>query len=140
MKSKKMIFIPILAVLCVVLYAFFARPAIETHTWVLFSAQRADLPYFVAHQPGYDPSDTDQLFAFSKETELTCVAKDGKLTITDKTNHKTYEGTYKAASWGRFRQYDVVIDGKEGTANISSEPNRTLVVSIGDYFLNFEAE
>ena len=144
MKYKKFIFIPILVILCVILYAFLAKPAIETHTWVLTSAQQADAPHFVAaHKKGYDLSnDESNLFAFSKEIELTCVAKDGKLTITDKTNNKIYEGTYKVTAWGRFlgQSYTVVIDGKEGTSNIRSGFDRTLLISVGDYYLNFEVQ
>ena len=82
------------------------------------------------------------LVAFSKEIELTCTAKDGKLTISDRTNGKTYEGTYKVTSWGRFigQSYAVVIDGKDGTAKMSSKFNRTLFISVGGYYLNFEIQ
>ncbi len=143
MKIKKYVFIPILVILCIILYAVFAKPAIETRTWVLSVAQKTEPLSVVAHKVGYDFSDVDSnLFAFSKEIDLVCVAKNGKLIITDNTNDKTYEGTYKVTSWGRFsgQSYAVVIEGKEGTANISSEFNRTLFVSIGDYYLNFEVQ
>lgn len=140
LKLKKSISIPLFVILCVIIFAVLAKPAIETRTWVLFTAQQKNASYaVVAHKPDYYVSN-DNLFAFSKEIELTCVAKDGKLTITDKTNGKTYEGTYEPTSWGKFQSYDVVIDGIEGTANISSGFNRTLLVSVGDYILNFEAE
>ena len=121
----------------------FAKPAIETRTWVLSMAQKANPFSVVAHKNGYDFSDEDsEIFAFSKEIELICTASDGKLIITDKTNNKTYEGTYKVTSWGKFikKSYAVVIDGKEGTANISSEFNRTLFISVGGYYLNFEVQ
>ena len=143
MKIKKWIFFPILVILCIIFYAIFAKPAIETHTWVLSMAQKAEPFSVVAHKSGYDFSDDDSnLFAFSKEIDLTCTAKDGKLIISDKTNGKTYQGTYKVTSWGRFigQSYTVVIDGEEGTANISSGFNRTLFISVGDYYLNFEVQ
>ena len=143
MKIKKYFFIPILVVLCIILYAVFAKPTIETHTWVLSMAQKAEPFYVVAHKTGYDFSDDDSnIFAFSKEIELTCTAKDGKLTISDKTNGKTYEGIYKVTSWGRFtgQSYTVIIDGKDGTANISSKFNRALFISVGGYYLTFEIQ
>ena len=126
-----------------VLYAIFAKPAIETGTWVLSLVQQAEPFSVVAHSPGYDLSDNESnLFAFSKEIELTCVAKDGQLILTDKTNGKIYEGTYKTTSWSRFsgQSYTVVIGEKEGTANISSRFNRTLFISVGGYYLNFEIQ
>lgn len=129
-------------ILCI-LYVVFARPAIEAHTWVLSFAQQADPFFVVAHNPEYDFSDDDSnIFVFSKEIELTCVAKDGKLTLTDKTNGKTYEGTYTVTSWNRSsgQSYAIVINGKKGTANISSRFNRTLFISLGDYYLNFEKQ
>lgn len=140
---KKYISIPILLVLCIILYVVFAKPAIERRTWVLSMAQKAEPFSVVAHKSGYDFSDDDSgFFEFSKEIELTCTAKDGKIIITDKTNNKTYEGTYKVTSWGKFikQSYAVVIDGKEGTANISSSFNRSLFISVGGYYLHFEIQ
>ena len=92
----------------------------------------------------YDFSDDKSgLYDVSKPIELTLEANDGKFLLIDNTNGKTYEGTYEAASgrFGKFRaftkkSYTVVIDGLQGTASFSS--NRTLFVSIGGYYLNFE--
>ena len=142
MKIKKNIFIPILVVLCIILYAVFAKPAIETRTWVLSYAQQAEPPLFVvAHNDDYNFSDVDSsLYKFSKPIELMLEADNGKLILTDITNGNIYEGTYKVKSWGKYinQSYTIVIDGIEGTANISSKFGRTLFVSIGDYYLHFE--
>ena len=150
-KIKKNIRIAAITILCAGLIVFLisAIPNIENRTWVLSYAQKADAPYFVvAHGKDYDVSNIDDpMFKFSKSIELICEATDGKLLLTDKTNGKTYEGTYTANSsgmFGKFRvfktSYTVVIDGVEGTANISSNYNRTLFVSIGGYYLNFTGE
>ena len=142
MKIKKNIFIPILVVLCIILYAVFAKPAIEIRTWVLSYAQQAEPPLFVvAHNDDYNFSDVDSsLYKFSKPIELMLEADNGKLILTDITNGNIYEGTYKVKSWGKYinQSYTIVIDGIEGTANISSKFGRTLFVSIGDYYLHFE--
>ncbi len=142
MKFKKYVLIPILSILCIVAYAFFTKPTIEKKTWVLSYAQQAEPPLFVvAHNDDYDFSEVDSsLFEFSKPIELMLEAKDSKLLLTDTTNGDTYQGTYKIKSWGKHigQRYTVVIDGVEGTANISSKFGRTLFVSIGDYYLHFE--
>ncbi len=140
--KKKTIIFALIILVSVVIYTVFIKPTIETHTWELFSAQQVDPPHFVvAHHHNYTLADdgNDNTFKFSKPIELTCVAQNGKLTITDKTNNKTYYGTYKVKSWNRFtlQRYEIVINGKEGTANISSTSNRTLFISVDGYYLHF---
>ena len=143
-KLKKNAYIPIIIILSIIAYAFFAKPTIERRAWVLSYAQQAEPPLFVvAHNDDYSFSDVDSsLYKFSKPIELTLEADDGKLILTDTTNGNIYEGTYKVKSWGKHinQSYTVVINGIEGTANISSEFGRTLFVSIGDYYLNFEVK
>ena len=148
-KSKKIFAFLAIAVISLIISVFLilAMPKFEHRTWQLTYAQQADAPHFVvAHSAEYDFSnDESGLYDFSKPIELTLEANDGKLLLIDKTNGKTYEGTYEAASgcFGRFRvftkkSYAVVIGGLQGTANFSS--NRTLFVSIGGYYLNFEIQ
>ena len=125
----------------IVALLLFSAPTLENRTWVLFTAQKSGV--VVAHDKGYDLSgDTSGLFGASKPIELICEAEDGKLVLIDKTNNKTYEGTYKNTDgfslFKQFKTYEFVIDGVEGTANISS--NKTLFVSVGGYSLNFSAE
>ena len=143
-KLKKNAYIPIIIILSIIAYAFFAKPTIEKRTWVLSYAQRAEPAlFFVAHNVDYDFSNANfPLFESSKPIELTLEANKGKLILNDITNGNIYEGTYKVESWGKHikQRYTVTIDGVEGTANISSEFGRTLFVSIGDYYLNFEVK
>ena len=146
-KAKKIIISVFLVILCVGIIMFWISlvPSMENRTWLLSYAQQAEAPYFVvAHNSDYDFSgDESDLYNFSKPVELTLQAKDGKLLLIDKTNGKTYEGTYEVTSdhFGGFsvftkKSYTVVIDGLQGKANFSS--NRTLFVSIGGYYLNFD--
>ena len=150
-KTKRKLVIAARVVLGVAVFAFliFSIPNIEGKTWVLSYAQQTEAPCFVvAHGKDYGVSNSnDPLFALSKQVELICEAKNGKLLLTDKTNGKTYEGSYKISSVGsgRFQSfngatYTVVIDGLEGTAKVSSEINRTLFVYIDGYSLNFDVE
>ncbi len=136
-------------IICIAYYAIIAKPVIETHTWVLSYAQQIEPMIFVAHNAAYDFSDDESsFFEPSKPIELICEAKDGKLVLTDRTNGKTYEGTYKITSLGGFGRfstfkgqvYTVVIEGVEGRANISSPNGRMLFMSIDNYALNFSVE
>lgn len=72
---------------------------------MLYSAQNEKLPnIIIAHNADYDiTNDENSLYKFSKPVELICEAKGGKLTITDKTNGITYEGTYKVKSWKNIK-------------------------------------
>lgn len=147
-KKKLIALTPIFVILlCIFLYAIFVKPKIELYTWELSLAQQVGPPFItIAHNKDYDFTDEDDtLFKFSKPIELTCVAKNRKLTITDKTNNKVYNGTYKVKHWGRRhtpQSYEIVIDDKKGTANISSNSlfNRTLFMSIDGYNLHFAIE
>lgn len=146
MKNRKKIVSVLVSVILVIVFClFYFTPAIERHTWVLAWAQRTDMPsMIVAHHKDHDFSNVDGLRAeFSQPIELICEAKSGGLVLTDQTNGKTYEGTYKVSSWGRrsgFQSYSIVINGEEGYANITTESGRMLMISIGGYVLNFEAE
>ncbi len=79
--------------------------------------------------------------------EMTLVAKDGKITVTDVTNNRTYEGAYTVS--GRNPEgtdYHITIDGITGYACVAmtkyaygtKEP--TLPISLGNYSLYFYAE
>ena len=141
LKNKKRNFIFLILIFCVGFWMFFLRPSIENHTWVLSYAQRTQAPYFVVvHHKDHDFSnDKSMLFNFSEPIELTCEAKNGKLTFTDKTNNKIYEGTYKNSGSSRT-QYKVTIEGVQGNANINLGYYKTLFIFIDDYSLAFEVE
>ena len=141
--SKKTIALSI-GIVCVAVAMIYCLvvPDIERHTWVLSNAVRSDLPGIVVAHGGSINTD-DPMFQVSQPIELICEAKNGKLILTDRTNGKTYEGSYEYGRHGRrlkHRSYVVVIEGTEGRANISTGDGRALFVSIGGYYLNFFAE
>ena len=95
-------------------------------------------------------------------TQMTLVANGGKFTVTDVTNNKTYQGTYKAKykalkdmynvlkkSEGdvfkdadavlELEDYEVTLDGKSGYANVSrfTDTNGCLNIEIDGYSLFF---
>ena len=147
-KKEKLIAILAITVACIIFVVIcnFVIPNIENRDWVLAYAQKSDPYMVVAHGVDYDFSNiNDPMYSVSKPVELTLEASGGELIFTDKTNGKTYEGTYRK-SLGGFgtrrgvsnRNYTVVIDGIEGTAYFSS--TRTLLVSIDGYYLTFEID
>ena len=119
------------------------KPKIEDYEWKMRT---------IAHVEGeqlvYDAAAEERTaHPEAKIIEMTLVAKDGKITITDVTNGKTYEGTYTVS--GRNPEgtdYQITIDGKSGYAGVamttyadgSEEP--TLPISIDGYSMYFYAE
>lgn len=84
---------------------------------------------------------------YAKVVDLRLMAKDGKLTITDATNNKTYEGTYSVEDkTPEGVDYKVVIDGKEGYATVAmteyydGTEESTLPINLGDYSIYFYAK
>ena len=118
------------------------KPKIEDYEWKMRT---------IAHVEGeqlvYDAAEESSNHPEAKIIEMTLVAKDGKITITDVTNNKTYEGTYTVS--GRNPEgtdYNITIDGKSGYAGVamttyangSEEP--TLPISLDGYSMYFYAE
>ena len=141
MKLKKAIVIPVVIILCVIVYALAAPPMIASGTWMLSYAMQMEPCYIVAHNPGNEWTEqNDPQFQLSKPIDLVLEAADGKLQLTDKTNGVTYEGTYHATSLNTFvkQKYDLVIDGIEGTASVSLAEGRTfLYINLPEHTLCF---
>ena len=86
----------------------------------------------------------DELYPEAKIVDLTLIAKEGKITITDKTNNKTYTGTYKVQQkTPKGTDYEITINGQNGYATVApteyydgSEVS-TLPISLGEYSLYF---
>ena len=89
----------------------------------------------------YSPSPT------VSRVDMTLIAADGKITITDITNDKTYEGTYAVSGKNpRGTDYTVTIDSKSGNAGVAmttyadGTEKPTLPIKLGDYSICFYAE
>ena len=115
---------------------------IEDYEWRMRTVMTNNNDDFV-----YAVGEPDEVYPDAKVVNLSLVAKDGKLTITDATNNKTYEGTYSVEDkTPDGTNYKVTIDGKEGYATVAmtkyydgtKEP--TLPINLGDYSIYFYAE
>ena len=116
---------------------------IEDYEWKMRTIMHGEDNQVVVDAVGeYDTAHPE-----AKIVEMTLVAKDGKITITDHTNNKTYEGTYKVEQkTPAGTDYKVTIDGKEGYATVAmttyadgtEEP--TLPINLGTHSIYFYAE
>lgn len=86
----------------------------------------------------------DELYPDAKVVDLTLAAKDGKITVTDKTNGKTYSGTYKVTQkTPEGTDYEITIDGVNGYATVAPTEYYdgtdipTLPINLGEYSLYF---
>ena len=118
------------------------KPKIEDYEWKMRT-----IAHIEGEQLVYDAAEESTAHPEAKIIEMTLVAKDGKITITDITNGKTYEGTYTVS--GRNPEgtdYHITIDGKSGYAGVamtsyadgSEEP--TLPISLDGYSMYFYAK
>ena len=86
----------------------------------------------------------DKAHPNAKIIELTLSAQNGNLILTDVTNNKTYNGTYKLLrKTPKSIDYEITIDGIKGYATIAQtkyydgSETPTLPINLGDYALYF---
>ena len=119
------------------------KPKIEDYEWKMRTIAHVEDEQLV-----YDAAaEESTAHPEAKIIEMTLVAKEGKIAITDVTNNKTYEGTYTVS--GRNPEgtdYNITIDGKSGYAVVAmttyadgtEEP--TLPINLGTHSIYFYAE
>ena len=119
------------------------KPKIEDYEWKMRTIMHIE-----DNQSVYDAAEeASTAHPEAKIIEMTLVANDGKITITDVTNGKTYEGSYTVSGRNpKGTDYQITIDGKSGYAGVamttyadgSEEP--TLPISLDGYSMYFYAE
>lgn len=89
----------------------------------------------------------DALYPEAEIVDLTLNAKDGAITITDRTNNKTYSGTYEVQQkTPKGTDYEIIINGVSGYATVSpteyydGSDIPTLPININGYSLYFIPE
>ena len=88
--------------------------------------------------------EADELYPEAEIVDLTLIAKDGAITITDSTNGETYTGTYEVMQkTPKGTDYELVIDGVNGYATVApteyydGSKIPTLPINIDGYSLYF---
>ncbi len=121
--------------------------AIDGYTWTMTTIQslktNGDVVAYAPHDATFD-KDT---YPTAVPVDMTCMGKDGSFHIIDKTNGTTYSGNYEVAEKDLTATiYKIVIGENIGRAVVSSTNYQdgtkipTLIVSIGDYSLNFQSK
>ena len=89
----------------------------------------------------------DALYPEAEIVDLTLNAKDGAITITDRTNNQTYSGTYEVQQkTPKGTDYEIIINGVSGYATVSpteyydGSEIPTLPININGYSLYFIPE
>ncbi len=139
-----------LMILCLTLVLVFSMAGcssnsikIEDYEWELSRVMilENELPVTIASNNDTEISDT------TKKIDITLVAKDGVITITDKINDCTYSGTYKRTkTTPAGTDYEITIEGKEAHAGVAMTTYAdgsqvpTLPISLGEYTLQLYAE
>ena len=89
----------------------------------------------------------DALYPEAEIVDLTLNAKDGAITITDRTNNKTYSGSYEVQQkTPKGTDYEIIINGVSGYATVSpteyydGSEIPTLPININGYSLYFIPE
>ena len=130
----------LLALLLVLLTGCSSKtPKIDEYTWVMTSVQ--------SMEAGGQAEGGSSTLEGTKQIELVCEAQGGNLTLTDRTNDRTYTGTYQQSQRdSKSTIYEVDVDGTSGVAVAAmttyqdGTQDPTLIFNLGDYTVNFFAK
>ena len=119
--------------------------AIEDYEWKMRTVASNDIE--AAQAPDeliIAVGEADELYPEAEIVDLTLIAQDGEITITDTTNGKTYNGTYEVMQkTPKGTDYEIIIDGVSGYATVSpteyydGSEIPTLPINIDGYSLYF---
>lgn len=134
----------LLALLLVLLTGCSSKaPKIDEYTWVMTSVQSMEAG---GQAVAYGEGGSSTLEG-AKQIELVCEAEGGNLTLTERTNDRTYTGTYQQSQRdSKSTIYEVSVDGTSGVAVAAmttyqdGTQDSTLIFNLGDYTVNFFAK
>ena len=119
-------------------------PKIDEYTWQMTSIQSREANGGViayGEQWSADAVEED-----AAELVMDCSAKEGILTLVDRTNEATYTGSYTVSCENPDGViYNVTLNGQEGVAvtgmtTYSNETKEaTFIINLGEYAINFFA-
>lgn len=117
-----------------------AKVFIEDYQWEVTTIQDLDNGTVVACS-----GDNADLFPDASEIVMSCITDSKEITLTNQTDNQIYNGTYvKYSSKPDSVIYSIQIGEDAGTAVCAwttyqdGSKTPTLILSIGDYTLNFE--
>ena len=94
------------------------RIAIEDYEWKMRTVMKNDMEAAQNEDKMVVAvGEHDELYPDAQIVDITLIAKDGEITVTDTTNNKTYNGTYTIMQkTPDGTDYEVIIDGVSGNA------------------------
>lgn len=121
------------------------RIAIEDYEWKMRTVMKNDMEAAQNEdEMVVAVGEHDELYPDAEIAEITLTAKDGTITVTDKTNSKTYSGTYKVSrETPDGTDYEITIDGVSGYATVApteyynDQTIPTLPINIDGYSVYF---
>ena len=120
---------------------------IDDREWQMRTVMSNDIEFADSDAAVLAVGEADEVYPNAKIVELTLTAQDGKISITDATNDKAYEGTYSIdGKTSNGTIYSITIDGKSGyatsemTKNHNGADEPTLTINLGDYSIYFYTE
>lgn len=119
-------------------------PAIEDCEWKMRTVMSNTVQPADSEAAIIAVGEPDSVYPNAVVVNVTLTANDGKITVTDNTNNKSYSGTYKVTqNTPRGTDYEVEIDGKSGYATVAPTEHYggtsvpTLPVNLGEYSIYF---
>ena len=140
---KLLLFILLLSALTCFIVSCGKAPKIEGYEWKMHSISHVEDGRIV-----HDAVSDDNVLRQDAEIiDMRLIAKNGKITVTDLTNSKTYEGTYTVSDNNpKGTDYHIVLNGKAGYAGVAMTTYAdgtkvpTLPITIDGYSIYFYAE
>ncbi len=118
--------------------------AIEDCKWKMRTVMSNDIELVDGDAVVIAVGETDEVYPNATVVDITLTATDGKITVTDITNDKVYNGTYKVTNnTPKGTDYEIEIDGQSGYATVapteyySGEEIPTLPINLGEYSIYF---
>ena len=120
-----------------------SSPAINDFSWkmsTIASIENEQLNVIAVGDSNYAHPEAEVI-------DMTLIASDGKIILTDNTNSKTYEGTYFIDGKNlRSTSYKITIEGEDGYATVAmttyldGSKKPTLPISLGNYTIYFYSD
>lgn len=134
------VIVSVLTIFCLNGCGSSAKVSIEDYQWEITTIQDNDNGAVVACS-----DDNTDLFPDASEIDMFCTTDSKELTLTNQTDDQTYSGTYtKDSSEPDSVIYSIQIGEDSGMAVCAwttyqdGSKTPTLILSIGNYTLNFE--
>ena len=139
---RKIILLPLLfaALIFSLSSCSLTRPKIEDFEWKMKT-----IVHIEENSVVYDAVEEESpLHPYAKIIDMTLIANNGKITITDATNNKIYEGNYTVSGKNpKGTDYDITISGKPAHATVAMTTYRdgtkepTLPITFEEYSIYF---